>query len=104
MLKLIHSSYNIYPESDGNDEGTGDNTSECLVTSNIESVRFDGVVECTVWDEEKHQWGHDALSNRPREHSLVEQFIIVARCVQLRISDRVRLVHILYVAQLTVTE
>jgi len=61
-----------YPESDSNDEGTGDNTSKRLVTSNVESVGLDGIVECTVRDEEKHERRHDALGYRPREHPLVK--------------------------------
>ena len=84
-----------YPESDGDDEGTGHDTAERLVSGDVQPVRLDGVIECTVRDEEEHQRRHDALGHRPSEHALVEQRVVVAGNVQLRIAHRVRLAHIL---------
>jgi len=90
-----------YPESDGDDESTGHNTSKCLVPSNIKSVGFHRIIECTVRHKEQNKWRHYALGNRPSEHSLVEQHVVVAGSVQLGIAYRVRLVHVLHRSRTT---
>jgi len=84
-----------YPESDGDNESASHNTSKRLVTGDVETIGLNGVVERTVRNKEQNKRRHDALGDRPRKHTLVEQLVVVAGCVQLGISHGVGLVHIL---------
>jgi len=44
-----------YPESDGEDEGTGYNAAERLVTGDVTTIGFNGVVERTVRHKEQNK-------------------------------------------------
>jgi len=86
------------PERDSEYQCTGHDTSKRLVARDLQPVRLDGVVERKVRHEEENQRRDDALGDRPSEHTLVEQHVVVTRRVQLRVMNRVRLVHILHMS------
>jgi len=87
-----------YPESNSDNQSTGDDTAERLVAGDLQPVWFDGVVERKVRHEEQNERRDNAFGDRPSKHKLVEQHVVMAGCVQLRITNRVRIVHVLRIS------
>lgn len=75
-----------YPQVDGNNQGGGDHTAECLVPGYVDSAWLDGLMEYSVWNEEQDKRCEDALGNTQYENLLVEEKVKMTWSVETRIA------------------
>lgn len=94
-IKLRHFQQQGYLHTDHNDQWCSHGDCKRLVVSYVLPIFSGRIVKGSIGDEEKGQWGVDAMCHADEKFTLVKQLVQLSRFVELGIVHAVLVTHIL---------